>query len=124
MDVRLDEVALELIDDALAALLEFLEVVRGPPVLETTLGVELRAFIVEAVADLVTDDDADGAVVHRVCGIDVEGGRDEHAGGEDDLVEQRIVVSVGRRRRQTPAAAVGGLADLDAIVIYVPLACV
>src|SRR5262245_54800570 len=38
---RLDEVALELLGDALALGLELREVVLGPPVLEPALGVEL-----------------------------------------------------------------------------------
>ena len=66
VDARLDEVAVELVHHALPSLLELLQVGLGPPVLEAALRVVLRALVVEAVADLVADDDADRAVVHRV----------------------------------------------------------
>ena len=76
----------ELVDDALAARLEVLEVGGRPPVLQVPLQVELRALVVEAVRDLVADDRADGAVVDGVVGLGVEEGRLEDAGREDDLV--------------------------------------
>ena len=90
-----------------------------PPVREPALRVVLRALVVEAVADLVADDDADRAVVHRVGRVHVEGRRLEDAGREHDLVEQRVVVRVRGRRRHAPAAAVDGLADLRAVVVHV-----
>ena len=96
--------------------MEALQVVLGPPVVEASLGVELRALVVEAVADLVADDDADGAVVHGVGGVEVERRRLQDSGGEDDLVEERVVVGVRGRRRHAPAAAVDRLADLHAVV--------
>src|SRR5436190_16657676 len=53
MDAGLDEVVLELIGDARRALVEVLLVIRRPPVFQSSLGVELRALIIEAVTDLV-----------------------------------------------------------------------
>src|SRR5438270_12731080 len=111
MDAGLDEVAVELIRHARRPLLKTFEIFGGPPVPQASLRVILRALIVETVADLVSDHDADRAVVHRVGGVDVEGGRYQDSGGKDDLVEQRVVVRVRRRRRHAPSSAVGRFAD-------------
>ncbi len=58
-----------LVGDALAAFVILLAVFRGPPVAQVAVSVELAALIVEAVNDFVTDDHADGAVVHRVIHV-------------------------------------------------------
>ena len=55
------------VDEAIGAGGEFLEVFGGPPVVEVALGVELAAFVVEAVGELVADDGADVAVVDGAC---------------------------------------------------------
>src|SRR6185295_13256808 len=55
VDAGLDEVAVVLLRHALRARLEFLQVLIGPPVLQPSLRVVLRALVVEAVADLVAD---------------------------------------------------------------------
>src|SRR5436309_1431651 len=52
-----------------------------------------------------------------ISGVDGEGRRLEDAGGEDDLVQERVVVRVAGRRRHAPAAAVGGLADGATLVV-------
>src|SRR2546428_12773216 len=64
---------------------EVFEIVLRPPVGEATLSVELASLIVEAVADLVTDNGAHCAVVMScVCGrIDVW--RLPNAYGDDQL---------------------------------------
>ena len=51
------------VDEAVGAGGEVLEVFGSPPVVEVALGVELAAFVVEAVGELVADDGADVAVV-------------------------------------------------------------
>src|SRR5215813_2034924 len=64
MDVGLDEIAIELPRHARSALLELTQIFRAPPVGKPSLRIELRALIVETVADLVPDHDTDAAVVH------------------------------------------------------------
>src|SRR5215831_919468 len=59
-DSRFDRIVVELGHDATGPRPELLEVFRGPPVAQSTLRVVLRTLIVEAVADLVADDHADG----------------------------------------------------------------
>ena len=68
----LDFERIELLGDAIAALVEILQVVRRPPVLQIALGVELRALIVEAVRHLVADHGADAAVIDRVIRFGIE----------------------------------------------------
>src|SRR5262249_48042473 len=55
-----------LVGDALAALVIFLGIVRGPPVAQIALGIELAALIVESMNDLVPDHHSDGTVIHGV----------------------------------------------------------
>ena len=50
-----DRVVRILIHDALGALGEFLRILLGPPVFQIALCVELTAFVVEAVRQLVAD---------------------------------------------------------------------
>src|SRR5580698_8923404 len=111
MNAGLDVVPVKLIDHASRLDLEFLQVVGGPPVLQTPLRVVLGSLIVEAVADFVSHDDADGAVVHGIRGFHAEGGRLQDSRGKDNLIHQRIVISVGSWRSHAPAPAVYRLAN-------------
>ena len=86
-------------------------VVARPPVADPAGFVELAAVIVEAVAHLVADDRADGAVVHRRIGVRVEERRLQDGGGEGDLVERRAVVGVDRLRVHPPLGAIDRLAE-------------
>src|ERR1700740_1982657 len=52
--------------NAFAAFVVVLGVRFVPPVAQIAVGVELASLIVEAVNDLVSDDHADGAVVHSI----------------------------------------------------------
>src|SRR2546427_12919758 len=69
---------------------EVFEIVLRPPVGEATLSVELASLIVEAVADLVTDNGAHGAVVMSgVCGR-IEVWRLQNGSGEVKKGLQRL----------------------------------
>ena len=116
MDAGLDVVTLELAGHALGSFLESLQIVRRPPVVEVPLRIDLRSLIVESMADLVTDDDTDRAVVHRIDRVDVEGRRLQDPRGKNDLVELRVVVRVRSWRRHAPASAIDRLPDPGAIV--------
>ena len=96
----------ELRDEGVGERLERGPVLVGPPVAQRAGAVELRALVVEAVADLVADDRADAAVVDRVVGLDVEERRLEDGGREDDLVQAGVVVGVDRLRGHEPLVAV------------------
>ena len=76
-----------------------------PPVAHGAGRVDLAALVVEAVADLVADDRADGAVVHRRVRRRIEERRLQDAGGEDDLVLEAAVVGVDGLRRHGPLLA-------------------
>jgi hypothetical protein len=47
-------------------------VLRGPPVGDRAFGIDLAALVIEAVADLVADDRAGGAIVHGIVGRGIE----------------------------------------------------
>ena len=89
-----------------ARLSNFVGVLLGPPVLQIALGVELAAFVVEAVGQFVADGAAGVAVVRRVVHLRIEERRLQHAGREVDVVHLRVVVGVHGRRRHAPFAAV------------------
>ena len=59
-----------LVGDAIGPLLKCFAIVRGLPLAQIALAVELGALVVEAVGHFVADDHADAAEVH--CRIDLE----------------------------------------------------
>ena len=65
----------------------------------------------------MSNHNADGAIVHGVDSVNVEGRRLQNAGGEYDFVEQRAVVRVGGGRRHAPASAVDRLTDGGSIIV-------
>ena len=103
MNVGFDVVAIELGRHALRLGLKLLQVIGGPPVVQPSLGIVLGSLIVEAVTDLVANDDADRAVVVGIGCLRVKSRWLQDSGGEDNLVQQRIVVGVGGGRRHAPA---------------------
>src|SRR5207249_683434 len=66
MDPLLDLEAVELLADALGALLELLLVGLRPPLLEVPACIELSSLVVEPMGHLMTDDRAHRAVVRGV----------------------------------------------------------
>ena len=76
------------------------------------LRVELAALIVEAVDDFVSDDHADGAVVHGIIFRGIEKRRLQNSGREVNGVQLRIVIGVDGGRSHRPLGAIDGLADL------------
>ena len=85
---------------------EALGILGRPPVLQDPVAVGLAALVVEAVADLVADDAADAAIVHRHVRLRVEEGRLQDGGGEDDLVQGGVVIGIHGLGRHAPFAAV------------------
>ena len=95
-----------LLDEGVRALFEGGAVLIRPPVRQVSLPVVARALVVEAVPDLVADDRADRAEVHRVVGLGVEERRLKDRGGENDLVLGGVVVGVDRLGGHVPLVAV------------------
>src|SRR6267378_3445874 len=54
------------VGDALTAFVVLLAILRGPPVTQVAVRVELASLIVEAMNDFMSDDHADGAEIHRI----------------------------------------------------------
>ena len=86
--------------------LKMREVAGRPPVAHAALGVEHAAFGVEGVADLVSDDGPDGAVVGRRRSLRVEERWLENRGREVERVLQRQIHRVDRLRGHRPFLAV------------------
>ncbi len=87
-------------------------VVRGPPVAEIAVGIELAAYVVEAVREFVADHDADGAKVHGVVGSVVIERRLQNSSGECDVVLIWVVGGVHGHWRIRPISLIERLADL------------
>ncbi len=92
---------------------------RRPPVAQRPLGVVLPPLVVEAVADLVADDDADRAVIDRRVGGGIEERRLQDRRGKDDLVHRRVVIGVDRHRRHAPLGAVERSPELGEVAVVV-----
>ena len=56
----------------LRALVELFGVVRGPPVAQIAVRVELAAFVVEAVGQFMSDGGAGVAIVGGIVGLGIE----------------------------------------------------
>src|ERR1700741_4038551 len=106
MDIVDEDEGRILVADTFGALVEFLPVCFGPPIFQVPLGVELAAFVVEAVGEFVADGAAGVAVVGGVVHLGVIQRRLKDTGGEVDVVHLRIVVGVYRGGRDVPLAAI------------------
>ena len=106
-----------LLDEGVRALFEGGAVFIRPPVRQVSLPVVARALVVEAVPDLVADDCADCAEVHRVVGLGVEERRLKDCGWEDDLVLRGVVVSVDGLRGHVPLVTVHRAAELGPFAV-------
>ena len=76
------------------------------------MGIELAAFVVEAMREFVADGASGIAVVRRGIGFRIKQRRLQHAGGEIDVIHLRIVVGVHGRRSHVPLTVIHGLANL------------
>src|SRR5436190_24267181 len=123
MQTRFDFKRIELLDNAIRPLGELFVIIGTPPHNEISVSVEARALIVEAVGHLMTNDRADASIIECLVRFRIVEGRLENAGGKNDLVELRIVISVDRRRRHAPFGFVNGLADLAEVTLEIKLTC-
>ena len=70
-----------LVDEALGSVVESLNRLLGPPVVQIAFLVILPTFIIETVRELVTDHYTDEAVVKTERTLAIEKGRLQNAGG-------------------------------------------
>src|SRR5947208_9255558 len=117
VDVGERAVGVELRDETLARGLEVREVALGPPVLQPPAGVEQRTLIVEAVADLVADDGAGGAVVHDGVALRVEVRRLQHRGRKVERIHRREIYRIDQLRIHDPLGAIDRGAELGEVVV-------
>ena len=66
----------------LARCVELLAIFRRPPVAQVALGVELAAFVVEAVGQFMSNGGAGVAVVRGIVGAGIEKGRLQNPAGK------------------------------------------
>src|SRR5580692_6120144 len=83
-----------LVGDAVATFVVGLSVVRGPPVPQISILIELAPLVVIPMNRFVPDHCAGGRVVDRVVLSGIEEGRLQNSGGEIDGVGLGILVSV------------------------------
>ncbi len=106
-----------LVHEAGGADLEVLFVLGGPPIVQVAVAVELRSLIVEAVRELMADDAADMAVVHREIGLLVVKRGLQNAGRKVNVVHAGVVIGVDGGRGHAPLEAVDRLADLVQLAV-------
>src|SRR4029077_4330196 len=124
MDVRFDKIAVKLARNTRGLLSKAFFVFGSPPVFQTSLRIELRTLIVEAVADLVPDHHADGAIVDRVHGSHIERRWLQNRCRKDDFVQQRRVICIRRWRCHAPPPTVRQSANQIPIIInHIPAHC-
>jgi hypothetical protein len=75
-----------LANDAGCALVEKIQIVSGPPVVEAALCVKLCALIVKAVADFMANHHANAAVIDGVSVLNTKGRRLQYPGRKNDFV--------------------------------------
>ena len=113
--------SVEGVDKDLLVVVEVLRVFLGPPVVEVAVLVVVATLVVEAVGQLVTDDNTNSAIVSGIVSIELEERRLEDSCGEADFVGCWVVVGVDRLRSHTPLIAVDGLVDLAEHIIHIEL---
>src|SRR5690348_15471691 len=94
-----DAVTAELVYNALRAHLKSLVIRWRPPVVKPAYLIELRALIVKAMRDFMTDHGPDGAIVHGVVCFHIKQRGHENSCGKDNFVQERVVVSIRSWRR-------------------------
>src|SRR5215472_18870634 len=110
----------ELIHDAGCARFEVLTVSIRPPIFQRTVSVELRAAIIELMADLMPDNRPDRSVVGSIIGICIEKGRLQYPGWEHDFDISSTRISVHGRRGHAPVNVANGLADFGDLIVLAP----
>src|SRR5215470_12920499 len=89
-----------------------IEILFRPPVEEPALGIELAALIVEAVADLMADNGAHGAVVVRRVSTRIKIWRLQDGGGKIQRVLKGKIEGVYRLGGHPPLVPVDRLVEL------------
>lgn len=106
-----ERVLVVLLDQTFGLLLEVLDGVIAPPFVQVAVLVEQPAFVVEAMRQLMPDDDADPAVVQTLREVTVIERRLQNPRREHDLVLAARVERVDDRRVSLPQRLVDRLAN-------------
>ena len=88
-----------------------------PPIAQVSFTVVLRTLVIEPMADLMTDDGSDGAVVDGIVGAHREERRLQDRSREHDLVHLGVVVGIDHLRRHEPLVAIHRVAKLGDVAI-------
>src|SRR5580658_8473528 len=101
-----------LLGDAVASFLIRLSIVRGPPVTQISVLIELAPLIVIPVDGLVPNHRAGGSIVDRVALSGIEEGRLQNPGRKIDGVGLGILISIHSGWRHSPFGSVHRLPNL------------
>ena len=110
----------ELCAQTLCLRCEGFKILRLPPVHHVAVCVEVAALIVEPVGHLMTDHNADTAIVLCIRCFRIEERCLKDCCREHDLVSQRIIVSVDGLRCHAPFGAVNGFAPFLQVLFLMP----
>src|SRR3954451_15693780 len=112
MDVACGDITGVLLIDAGCTLFKGLSIFAGPPVVHVSLRVEAPALIVKSMCDLVADDGTDRTIIDGVIHLDVKKRRLKNSRREVDVILQRVVIGVNRRRCHMPLERIRYSPDL------------
>jgi hypothetical protein len=102
-----------LLPDYIRPSVELLRIRFGPPPTQIPFSIELPAFVIEAMGNLVSDCAPHATIVDGIIGLRVEKRRLHDSSGERDFVRARVVVGVDRWRRHAPFFSVRRPSDLS-----------
>src|ERR1700733_7848893 len=98
---------------------EPLMILLREPVAKVSLGVKLAALIVKTVADLVSDDDTDAAIVDGIVRAWIKEGRLQYRRRKHNFILLRIVIGVDGLRIHLPFIAIDRPPELGKRVLIV-----
>ena len=103
---------IKLFDQHICALFKFGAIGLGPPIDHVSIAIEFRTLVIKAVADFMADNRTDSAVIGCDICFQIKERWLQDGGRKDDLVLDRVVISVNGLRGHQPFGLINWLADL------------
>ena len=102
---------IKLFDQHICALFKFGAIRFSPPIDHVAIAIEFRTLVIKAMANFMADNRTDSAVIGCNIGFQIEERWLQDSGRKDDLVLDRVVVSVNSLRGHQPFGLINWLTD-------------
>ena len=103
---------IKLFNQHIGALFKFGAIGLGPPIQHVAIAIEFRTLVIKAMADFMADNCPNTAVIGCDIGIQIKERWLQDGGRKDDLILDRVVISVNSLRGHQPFGLINWLADL------------